>query len=216
LGAMVFIGILVFLIDPTEFSTINFFEASVPAPHGDWVAFTLWLPWNILIDYVSLFKTRIMLRVLTRMGRRTNIIAIPILGIDFLVYMALSLVGIVLTTLVFVKIQTDATVTTIWNAIPFGTLPSSLLVSVYKVEMYTIFFWAGFAPSLWLWLYVLALFVTRGLLRSERIVNWLRWGLDVEKNPIRSLGAVAAILSFVASVAIILVSAEVSRISGAA
>ena len=79
-----------------------------------------------------------------------------------------------------------------------------------------IIFWAGFAPSIWMWLYVLALFVMRTLLRSERIVNWLRWFLDVEKNPFRSIGAVAAVLAFIASVTIILVSAEVSRIGAAA
>jgi hypothetical protein len=78
-----------------------------------------------------------------------------------------------------------------------------------------ILFWAGFAPSIWMWLYVLALFVTRAFLRSEKLVNWLRWFLDVEKNPFRSVGAVAAALAFVASVAIILVSAEFSRISTA-
>jgi hypothetical protein len=76
-------------------------------------------------------------------------------------------------------------------------------------------FWAGFAPSLWMWLYVAALFVTRALLRSEKLVNWLRWALHVEKNPFRSIGAVAATLAFIVSVAIILVSAEVSRISAA-
>jgi hypothetical protein len=78
-----------------------------------------------------------------------------------------------------------------------------------------ILFWAGFAPSLWLWLYVFALFVTRAILRSEKLVNWLRWGLDVEKNPFRSIGAIAAGLAFIVSVAIILVSVEVSRISTA-
>jgi hypothetical protein len=82
-------------------------------------------------------------------------------------------------------------------------------------QLGSILFWAGFAPSLWLWLYVFALFVTRAILRSEKLVNWLRWGLDVEKNPFRSIGAVAAALAFIASVAIILVSAEVSRISEA-
>jgi hypothetical protein len=66
-----------------------------------------------------------------------------------------------------------------------------------------------------MWLYVLALFVTRILLQSERIVGGLRWALDVEKAPFRSIGAVAATLAFMASIAIILVSIEVSRISGA-
>jgi hypothetical protein len=66
-----------------------------------------------------------------------------------------------------------------------------------------------------MWLYVLALFVTRGLVRSEKLVNWLRWALDVEKNPFRSIGAVAAGLAFIASVAIILGSVVVFRISTA-
>jgi hypothetical protein len=57
------------------------------------------------------------------------------------------------------------------------------------------------------------LFVTRALFRSEKLVTWLRWGLDVEKAPFRSIGAVAAALAFIASVAVILVSVEVSRIS---
>jgi hypothetical protein len=83
-------------------------------------------------------------------------------------------------------------------------------------RLYFVLFWAGFTPSLWMWLYVIALFVTRGLLRSERLVNSLRWFLDIEKNPFRSIGAVAATFAFIASVAIILVSAEVSRISAAA
>ena len=68
---------------------------------------------------------------------------------------------------------------------------------------------------MWMWLYVAALFVTRGLLRSEKLVTWLRWALDIEKAPFRSIGAVAAALAFIASVAIILVSVEVSRISTA-
>jgi hypothetical protein len=66
-----------------------------------------------------------------------------------------------------------------------------------------------------MWLYLIALFVTRALLRSEKVVNWLRWALDVEKKPFRSIGAVAATLAFIASVAIILVSVELSRISTA-
>ena len=85
----------------------------------------------------------------------------------------------------------------------------------HVIELWLIFFWAGLAPSIWMWLYVAALFVTRSLLRSERIVNWLRWALDIEKTPFRSIGAVAAIVAFIASVAVILVSAEVSMISAA-
>jgi hypothetical protein len=83
-------------------------------------------------------------------------------------------------------------------------------------DLLSVLFWAGFAPSIWMWLYVGTLFVTRVLLRSEKLVNRLRWFLDIEKAPFRSIGAVAAALAFIASVAILLISAEVSRISTAA
>jgi uncharacterized membrane protein YeiH len=82
------------------------------------------------------------------------------------------------------------------------------------IDMLTMFFWAGLAPSIWIWLYVIALFVARALIRSERHVNWLRWSLDVGKNPFRTIGAVAAALSFLGLAAIILIIAVISRISG--
>jgi hypothetical protein len=62
-----------------------------------------------------------------------------------------------------------------------------------------------------MWLYVLALFVTRALLRGEPIVNWLRWFFDVETNPVRSIGSVAAALAFIASIVIILVCLQEFR-----
>jgi hypothetical protein len=85
----------------------------------------------------------------------------------------------------------------------------------YEIALPTIFFWAGLAPAIWMWLYVGALFATRGLLRSEKLVGWLRWFLDIEKRPFRSIGAVAAVLALIASAAIVLVYAEVSRMSAA-
>jgi hypothetical protein len=66
-----------------------------------------------------------------------------------------------------------------------------------------------------MWLYVAALFVTRGLLRSEKLITGLRWALDVEKTPFRSIGAVAAALAFIASVVLILGSVMISRITAA-
>jgi hypothetical protein len=227
-GAMVFIGILVFMIDPKEaLQTI----ADVFFGHGlcysfpdgvrcdlfyDWVQFILWLPWSILIDYISLFKTRIILAGLTRIRRRSTIVAVAIIGIDFIVYKLIFSLGIILMTPGILIIGQG------WSFVNWSGLFSienilAKMATYWKINdhLIFIFFWSGFAPSIWMWLYVFALFVTRGLLRSERIVNWLRWALDVEKNPFRSIGAVAAALAFIATVAIIFVSAEASRISAA-
>src|SRR5262249_29161034 len=183
-----------------------------------WILLAIFVTWNIVIDYISLFKTRLILRLLLRLRRRTTIVAFPLLIMDYIAYMIIFRVGLTLAVTVPLVITGETTsITWVWEMITSG--PDDIIASstfplpVTTVGFVFVMFWAGFAPSLWMWLYVAALFVTRALLRSEKLVNWLRWALDVEKAPFRSIGAVAATLAFIASVAIILVSAEVSRIS---
>jgi len=74
-GAMLFIGTLVFMIDPKEalkMMTKIVSEERICYQFPDkWVCgifstpieLMLWIPWAILIDYLSLFKTRIVLDV---------------------------------------------------------------------------------------------------------------------------------------------------------
>jgi hypothetical protein len=209
LGAMAFIGILCLSISPNVF-----FSNLIDKP--GW----LWLLWNIIIDYISLFKTRVILRTLTRMQLVTTVVAIAILVMDFLLYTILFGIGAMIIGTLYVELfllpDLGNPIYIFLAGLSVERLTRIVLTPVNPDWFFFIFFWAGFAPSLWMWLYILALFVTRALLRSERIVNWLRWFLDVEKNPFRSIGAVAAALALIASVAILLISAEVSRISAAA
>ena len=126
LGAMTFIGILVFMIDPKgAFEMLrNIFlgqKACYRYPgvircddFYDWVKVILWLPWSILIDYLSLFKTRIILELLARLRHNSNLIALPILGIDFMVYKLIFSVGFLLMTSVFLVI---AAPTVSWFAV---------------------------------------------------------------------------------------------------
>jgi hypothetical protein len=213
--------------------------------YGPWLQAVLWVPWSIIIDYVSLFKTRVILRMFARVSAKKSM-ALGMLIMDYVIYTALFRFGYFLTfaTWIFLGMRfgsrpeklelwfapsasgrsppgSDLSYFDVIKAV-YETYLKDLFSDVIWHEMFLslqslkgIIFWSGFAPSLWMWLYVAALFVTRGLLRSEKIVNWLRWFLDVEKNPFRSIGAVAATLAFIVSVAIILVSAEVSRISAA-
>jgi hypothetical protein len=216
LGTMAFIAVLCLLIWPEEFGkmTSTFFEKT-PFTSGVWLFASLWLPWSIVIDYASLFKTRVILGILTRL--RHNKASVAILGVDYFIYSLLWAVSTVILFGLSTYISNYPTPGTFLEvAFFFASFGFIIGLTYQHSEMvYSIFFWAGFAPSIWMWLYMLALFFTRALLRSEKLVNWLRWALDVEKNPFRSIGAVAATLAFIACVAIILVSAEVSRISAA-
>jgi hypothetical protein len=219
-GAMAFAGLLCLLVSPESFGR----EFGSVVLFGGFFL-TLWLSLSIFIDYLSLFKTRIILRSITQIPGANSVIAIGfMLIIDYLVYRVLFSIGFSAVA----QIQMD------FNFIVRGWKYTTILQDLRQMfegaidlqamlplfpSMGTgwfIWYWSGFAPSIWMWLYVLALFVTRTLLRSEKLVNWLRWFLDVEKNPFRSIGAVAAALTFIASLAIILVSAEISRISGVA
>jgi hypothetical protein len=166
---------------------------------GSWLSFPVWLPWSILIDYVSLFKTRVILQILSRMDRNILIVSIAILIADYFFYKLLvGFGGFALMTTVL-GVWSDASMKAIW----FYTLLADVRPTITYIftivsivisgplfsgvaSLYDIFFWSGFAPSIWMWLYVVALFVTRTLLRSEKLVNWLRWSLDVDKNPFRS------------------------------
>ena len=223
LSAMAFIVLLLLLISPEDFLEMkDAFLRSGRLAEG-WENFALWLPWSIFIDYISLFKTRFILRLLTQMRRRNTTISLAIVVIDYIVYRVIFAVGV---NVVIIAVGIIDGVLSFQNVTNMWAIGVAIVTGIFSyiamqgpvpdvIELWLIFFWAGFAPSLWMWLYVLALFVTRGLLRSERIVTWLRWALDIEKAPFRSIGAVAATLAFIGSVAIILVSVEVARISAA-
>lgn len=111
LGAMAFISILVFMIEPEVAFKImtNIFVGHglcYTLPHlircdwlYDWIEFILWLPWSILIDYISLFKTRVILAVLTQMRLRGTIVGAALIGIDFIVYKLIFSLGFILMTL---------------------------------------------------------------------------------------------------------------------
>jgi hypothetical protein len=223
IGAMIFLSLLVLLINP-QLILVDL-GPSWWLQYGLWSALSLWLPWSIIIDYISLFKTRVILHVIARLRRLLSLLTPAILAIDFLLYRLLF--SITYAFLLFVSVSISLSIEL---GLPFNKIISLFIhnfehrasqlpylpsITDGTNALQFIFFWSGLAPSLWMWLYVLALFVTRGVLRSEKLVNSLRWFLDVEKNPFRSIGAVAAALAFIASVAIILVSAEVSRISAA-
>jgi hypothetical protein len=219
LGTMAFIGILLLLISPQDVLKGRFWVITSFVV-GDWIDFLIWVPWSILIDYVSLFKTRVMLEILTRMHQRNTMVAVAIVGIDYIIYKLIFAFG--MAFLILCRVERESGIGT-WVSVLFtwdfiDIVEDYMLARPffeYEIALPTIFFWAGFAPSVWMWLYFLALFVTRGLLRSEKLITGLRWFLDVEKKPFQSIGVVAATLAFITSGAIILVSDAVSQISAA-
>jgi hypothetical protein len=62
--------------------------------------------------------------------------------------------------------------------------------------------YAGMLASAWLWVYLIAVIITRGITRSSGLLNWARWFLDINEHPFRSVGLVAAGLAFITTAGI--------------
>jgi hypothetical protein len=56
--------------------------------------------------------------------------------------------------------------------------------------------------SLWIWMYYFSLLAFK---ESNVLVNWLRWFLDIDEQPIRSVGVVTAGISTIAYGLVLLV-----------
>ena len=56
-------------------------------------------------------------------------------------------------------------------------------------------FYSAFFTSVWLWIYILAVFVSRILLRMNSGIGFLLRVTDVEKQPFRSMGFVSVLIT---------------------
>jgi hypothetical protein len=153
-----------------------------------------WLLASILIDYVLLFKTRLFLKYLTSSRRRLSLSGarfIPLLPIvDVFVGLFLfQLIGNIALASEFGVSATGrifpAFDLSFFDPIKFDSLPSVL-------------FYTGMVPSIWVWLFLLAALLTGAMTRSSSLVNGLRWFLDIDKAPIKSIGLIAMVVVFLA------------------
>jgi hypothetical protein len=64
-----------------------------------------------------------------------------------------------------------------------------VLVAVIPVTLISVFFYASIMPSVWLWLFVLAGLVARGV---ARVLPSLLYALDFEHKPLTLIGVMLA------------------------
>jgi len=162
----------------------------------------IWILLSIVPDYLNLYKTRLIIRLMQRVEAfhpgMLRLSVLPLIIIDFVF-------GFFLFYILFeIAIALDYDKAPFWTA---GFWQDYLLnirtFSYDDVADYTGFktmesalFYASMVPSLWLWLYGLALEVMPLLLG----ITATRKFLDIEKHPGRSIGRVAAVIVFVGAV----------------
>jgi hypothetical protein len=165
-------------------------------------AAVVWLLFIPLIDFLNLYKTRSVLFALARRPVSVSLLISILLGdflIGLMVFHWLFRIDFIFTEdftmdpwIVGYLIQHPSG---LWDTfgINIGLIARHLSFRDFDSGM----FYASMLPSIWLWLYVSSMFLTRGLIRIGGTIALVRWVLNIEKAPLRSLGVVAAILVFV-------------------
>jgi hypothetical protein len=169
------------------------------------IYFAVYVSWSLIPDYLNLFKTRIVLKMLLQREVANPIALLGILVADFVIgilvfafgstlanYSAYRATGSLLA--LFALFPSDFT--EFWPAvygIVLHSVASAVIVSLNPLSNFLgALFWAGMLPSVWLWLYVGATWLTRLIALSDPVLRFLVYFLDVKDHPIRSVGVIAA------------------------
>jgi hypothetical protein len=175
-------------------------------------SFLHWVAWSLVIDYIMLFKTRLMIKLLSRYER--IIFAIAVLALDIFAGLFLYIIGVGIVFLLgsggkFPEARSVVADTflklglVIFNVIFVAKSTSDVFSNLWLLftmifgpltRVSSILFYAGLLPSIWLWIYVLSAFVMKLVLRSARVIRFVTYFLDVDEHPIQSVGVVAAAL----------------------
>ena len=166
----------------------------------------LWYIIGLVFDYMTILKTRILLKLAKRrMWDSTEVFVLACLdtyttyvlfGIVYLWYQ--DLIQALLTEVPLPEMS-------IWDwlrSYSYGVKFRLQLKGLWGVishplsSRYSIITWAAMLPMLWLWLYVLATFIT-GVIRvsaSKGVIKFLVYFLDTDKHPYRSVGVVFSVI----------------------
>lgn len=169
----------------------------------------MWIAWSVIPDYFNLYKTRVVLDILSTRKIRSVAKLSFIVILDFIVGLLIFILSATFIMSLSQIISHFSTASGPFSDIFFQSLvsfiasefnPSAIMKFLFSdFDLQSILFYAGMVPSFWLWLYGVTLLLTQAILRSERLVKWLRWFLDIDTAPFRSLGAVGAVFTFIVS-----------------
>jgi hypothetical protein len=167
--------------EPFMISEANYFRMAV-----------FWIPFSIIIDYFMLFKTRIILNVLRK--RQISVAGTGIICfVDLLLgyYFFFTILGAFQVLLHLGELS-------VWDiSHEMRYVTRAAFGILWPINSVSSFFYAGMLPSVWLWMYIGSVVIAATIVHSKGVLGSLRWCLDVNSAPFRSIGIVAAAVVFV-------------------
>ncbi len=169
-----------------------------------------WFLATLIPDYISLLKTRLLLAWMRKVPGKFTVL---LLLLDFILttVVARFSVALVFSMAVLLNVNLKPETTgfmkvagRMWREFLQGILSplsfppiSSGMSDTHIFVSVAPWFYATYATSVWVWLYVSAGLLVKGGKALDVTSNWFRSVLDIEGQPVRSIGVVASLLTFI-------------------
>jgi|ERR1043166_2457550 hypothetical protein len=152
-----------------------------------------WIVAACLIDYLSLWKTRL---ILTRASAlRSTLASLGFVAADFVITSALFCVVpfVMMCLLISTTMGFGVVLSALWN--DWWNIATNYQYQMTVTALHSSFYLIALATSAWLWAYVIASQLVRLLAYIPPFIQFLSKIADVNEHPVRVLGFVAGVLS---------------------
>lgn len=191
-----FVGVLVItsLALSLDLLNINAFGSLMEWLPAFLLIFVTGIAYNVIPDYVSLLETR---WLVGKVQATKNLVLVLLL--DLVLSFVLFIVWVWLLFVVpplLLDITNPPVLTLEWvlGMMTFTGTDTGKGNSFTTGGVFGIFFYSTFITSIWLWLYAIAVLISRVLLKMNSGLGHVLKATDVETQPFRSLGFVSVLL----------------------
>jgi len=172
-------------------TTHHRFMIEEPNTFVSWPEKIVWfgLFFNVIPDYVSLLKTRYLLKrivvtsALVRIRPALSVLAVDLLATSVIASLPTALLGRLAG---WQFLGSDSWIEgSFWDQYSYA-IQRARVVGYVWVTLFPAFF-----TSIWLWLYAGSGFILKGARYFDRYLGWFNRRFDIEKKPLSSIGLVA-------------------------
>ena len=151
---------------------------------------------NVLPDYFSLLESRFVIDLMKDCKKAICFVSLIFLDICLTVAIfMLSLVSLVIFVNVIILGESIQHYDVNYFSKELRKLTS--MENTRDEPAFGIFFYSTFFTSFWVWIYAAAVGTARFLNASANVIRLLKWFLDIEGHPIRSIGVIAGLMTAV-------------------
>lgn len=150
---------------------------------------------NVIPDYLSLFESRMMIKVMEKLKRKIFIgllLLIDLLLTGF-IFFSCAFIGLIISVQIVTGVPFYVILKWFVNDLPLIFLSFVTFEKGTGPESFSdaIWFYSTYFTSIWIWIYAFSLGVVRIAVMAGGGMTWFRKVFDIQNKPLRSAGYVA-------------------------